>query len=133
MQTFKFFLVTLIICFFSQIHSGELKKNWANFTVELKKSVFLGSNVKLEFLFKNLSKDDDTFSSIMQLEAISGEGDRGELNFMQSDCDGSIPPLGMFKCKAQFTFPSDIRKIFVIIGAGILADAVYFNIEKNSE
>ena len=77
----------------------EQKKKWANFTVELKKSIFIENNVDLEFLFKNLSPQDDTFSSITQLEARSSEGDRGELNFLETDCDGSIPPLGFLNVR----------------------------------
>ena len=127
------FFTTILIFFYSVLEAEEKKKKWASFTVELKKSIFIENNVDLEFLFKNLSQQDDTFSSITQLEARSSEGDRGELNFLETDCDGSIPPLGFFKCKVKFTFPSNVNDIFVKVGAGILADAVFFKIKKNSE
>ena len=40
----------------------------------------MGKNVQLEFIFENLSEEDVSFSSLLQLEARSGEGDRGELD-----------------------------------------------------
>ena len=114
----------------NNLEAKNQKKQWDNISIELKKTRFIGKNVQLEFVFENLSEEDDSFSSLLQLEARSGDGDRGELDFTYTDCDGTIPPLGFFKCKIQFNFPSNLNVVSVQIGAGVLTKAVFFKIKK---
>ena len=114
----------------NNLEAKNQKKQWDNISIELKKTRFIGKNVQLEFVFENLSEEDDSFSSLLQLEARSGDGDRGELDFAYTDCDGTIPPLGFFKCKIQFNFPSNLNVVSVQIGAGVLTKAVFFKIKK---
>ena len=90
----------------------------------------MGKNVQLEFIFENLSEEEVSFSSLLQLEARSGEGDRGELDFTYTDCDGTVPPLGFFKCKIQFNFPNILNVVSAQIGAGVLTKAVFFKVQK---
>ena len=114
----------------NNLEAKNQKKQWDNISIELKKTRFIGKNVQLEFVFENLSEEDDSFSSLLQLEARSGDGDRGELDFTYTDCHGTIPPLGFFKCKIQFNFPSNLNVVSVQIGAGVLTKAVFFKIKK---
>ena len=129
---FHIFVVFFTVLFFlnNNLEAKNQKKQWGNISIELKKTRFIGKNVQLEFVFENLSEEDDSFSSLLQLEARSGDGDRGELDFTYTDCDGTIPPLGFFKCKVQFNFPSNLNVVSVQIGAGVLMKAVFFKIKK---
>ena len=126
-------LIAAFVCFFvfsSTLEAKNHKKQWGNISIELKKTNFIGKNVQLEFVFENLSEEDASFSSLLQLEARSGDGDRGELDFTYTDCDGTIPPLGFFKCRVQFNFPTILNVVSAQIGAGILTKAVFFKIQK---
>ena len=124
------FLFSILFVLNDNLEAKNQKKQWGNISVELKKTRFMGQNVQLEFVFENLSEVDDSFSSLLQLEARSGDGDRGELDFTYTDCDGTIPPLGFFKCKVQFNFPSTLNVVSAQIGAGVLTKAVFFKIQK---
>ncbi|MBD22992.1 MAG: hypothetical protein CL572_04955, partial [Alphaproteobacteria bacterium] len=121
LNIFNVFVSVLSILFIlnNNLEANNLKKQWGNISIELKKTRFMGKNVQLEFIFENLSEEDVSFSSLLQLEARSGEGDRGELDFTHTDCDGTIPPLGFFKCKIQFNFPTILNVVSAQIGAGI--------------
>ena len=132
LNIFHIFVVFFTVLFFlsNNLEAKNQKKQWGNISIELKKTRFIGKNVQLEFVFENLSEVDDSFSSLLQLEARSGGGDRGELDFTYTDCDGTIPPLGFFKCKVQFNFPSALNVISAQIGAGVLTKAVFFKIQK---
>ena len=126
-----FIIVFSIVClFYSNLEAKNHKKQWGNISIELKKTRFMGQNVQLEFVFENLSEEDVSFSSLLQLEARSGDGDRGELDFTHTDCDGTVPPLGFFKCKVQFNFPSILNVVSAQIGAGVLTKAAFFKIKK---
>ena len=135
LNIFNVFVSVLSILFIlnNNLEANNLKKQWGNISIELKKTRFMGKNVQLEFIFENLSEEDVSFSSLLQLEARSGEGDRGELDFSHTDCDGTIPPLGFFKCKIQFNFPNILNVVSAQIGAGILTKAVFFKIQKQKE
>ena len=135
LNIFNVFVSILSILFIlnNNLEANNLKKQWGNISIELKKTRFMGKNVQLEFIFENLSEEDVSFSSLLQLEARSGEGDRGELDFTHTDCDGTIPPLGFFKCKIQFNFPTILNVVSAQIGAGILTKAVFFKIQKQKE
>tara|TARA_B100000530_G_scaffold320359_1_gene253640 strand:- start:581 stop:1006 length:426 start_codon:yes stop_codon:yes gene_type:complete len=135
LNIFNVFVSVLSILFIlnNNLEANNLKKQWGNISIELKKTRFMGKNVQLEFIFENLSEEDVSFSSLLQLEARSGEGDRGELDFTHTDCDGTIPPLGFFKCKIQFNFPTILNVVSAQIGAGILTKAVFFKIQKQKE
>ena len=135
LNIFNVFVSVLSILFIlnNNLEANNLKKQWGNISIELKKTRFMGKNVQLEFIFENLSEEDVSFSSLLQLEARSGEGDRGELDFSHTDCDGTIPPLGFFKCKIQFNFPTILNVVSAQIGAGILTKAVFFKIQKQKE
>ena len=137
MRIYRFNIFHIFVVFFSivfvlndNLEAKNQKKQWGNISVELKKTKFIGQNVQLEFVFENLSEVDDSFSSLLQLEARSGDGDRGELDFTYTDCDGTIPPLGFFKCKVQFNFPSTLNVVSAQIGAGVLTKAVFFKVQK---
>ena len=95
---FRFFVLN------NNLEAKNQKKQWDNISIELKKTRFIGKNVQLEFVFENLSEEDDSFSSLLQLEARSGDGDRGELDFTYTDCDGTIPPLGFLSVKFSLIF-----------------------------
>lgn len=135
LNIFQIFVVFFSILFVlnNNLEAKNQKKQWGNISIELKKTRFIGKNVQLEFVFENLSEEDVSFSSLLQLEARSGEGDRGELELTHTDCDGTVPPLGFFKCKVQFNFPTILNVLSAQIGAGILTKAVFFKIEKQKE
>ena len=124
---------SIIFVLNNNLEAKNQKKQWDNISIELKKTRFIGKNVQLEFVFENLSEEDDSFSSLLQLEARSGDGDRGELDFTYTDCDGTVPPLGFFKCKIQFNFPNILNVVSAQIGAGILTKSVFFKIQKQKE
>ena len=128
-----FIVFSILFIFNNSLEANTLKKQWGNISIELKKTKFMGKNVQVEFIFENLSEEDVSFSSLLQLEARSGEGDRGELDLIYTDCDGTVPPLGFFKCKVQFNFPTILNVLSAQIGAGILTKAVFFKIEKQKE
>lgn len=130
-KKFKFYIVVLIFLFInSNVNANNHKKQWANLSIELKKTSFIGNNVQLEFLFENLSEIEENFSSLLQLESRSGKGDRGEMDWTYTDCDGMIPPLGFFKCFVQFNFPSNPNELTLKIGAGVMTKAIFFKISK---
>ena len=135
LNIFNVFVSVLSILFIlnNNLEANNLKKQWGNISIELKKTRFMGKNVQLEFIFEILSEEDVSFSSLLQLEARSGEGDRGELDFTYTDCDGTVPPLGFFKCKIQFNFPNILNVVSAQIGAGILTKSVFFKIQKQKE
>tara|TARA_B100001027_G_C16176341_1_gene289358 strand:- start:103 stop:522 length:420 start_codon:yes stop_codon:yes gene_type:complete len=127
----RFFIIILCIFINFEIKANDHRKQWGNLSVELKKKSFIGKNVQLEFLFENLSELEENFSSVLYLESRSSSGDRGEMSWTTyTDCDGMIPPLGFFKCKVQFDFPTNLDALTVKIGAGIVTKAVFFKISK---
>ena len=125
-----FIVFSILFIFNNNLEAKNTKKQWGNLSIELKKKIFMGKNVQLEFIFENLSEEEVSFSSLLQLEARSGEGDRGELDFTYTDCDGTVPPLGFFKCKIQFNFPNILNVVSAQIGAGVLTKAVFFKVQK---
>ena len=135
LNNFKIFFIvfSILFSFNKNLEANTPKKQWGNISIELKKTRFMGKNVQVEFIFENLSEEDVSFSSLLQLEARSGEGDRGELELTHTDCDGTVPPLGFFKCKVQFNFPTILNVLSAQIGAGILIKAVFFKIENQKE
>ena len=75
LNIFNVFVSVLSILFIlnNNLEANNLKKQWGNISIELKKTRFMGKNVQLEFIFENLSEEDVSFSSLLQLEARSGE------------------------------------------------------------
>lgn len=108
--------------------SAGVEKNWGNIGVTLKDYRFFGSSFNTVLVMRNNSSKEEKISSIMQMEALTDEGDKGEFQLMDSSCDGAIPPNGAFKCKLTYKFPESPKKVSLRIGAGVLTDALYFNI-----
>jgi hypothetical protein len=79
---------------------------------------------------KNQSDKEQSISSLLHFQALSEEGDQGEMDLTGTHCDGAIPPNGVFKCKLVFTFGQPPKGLSLRVGAGILTDAVYFNLPQ---
>ena len=103
------------------VHNGELVVDiWAGHTDEQRTQ---------EWEKDTITNVWSTTKTMMAISALV-LADRGELDFTYTDCDGTIPPLGFFKCKVQFNFPSALNVISAQIGAGVLTKAVFFKIQK---
>jgi hypothetical protein len=105
------------------------QKQWANVLVTLKEASVTGKTANLALLMQNLSDKEEPISSLVYFEALSEEGDKGEMDWVRSKCDGTIPPKGVFKCKLSYKFEKSPKEISVRVGAGVLADTVYFRFQ----
>jgi hypothetical protein len=103
-------------------------KQWGTVLVTLKDYSVRGGVVSVVLLMKNQSDKEETISSLLFFEALSEEGDLGENDWTNNNCDGTIPPNGVFKCQLGFTFRDAPKEVSLRVGAGFLADAVYFNL-----
>jgi hypothetical protein len=97
--------------------------------VTLREASVRNKTASLGLLVQNQSDKEDTISSLVFFEALSEEGDQGEMDLMKSKCDGTLPPNGVFKCKLAYGFEKSPKEITLRVGAGILAEAVYFKVQ----
>ncbi len=105
------------------------QKRWAKTLVTLKEASLKNKTASLGLVVQNQSEKEETISSLVFFEALSEEGDQGELDLMKSKCDGTLPPNGVFKCKLTYGFEKSPKQITLRVGAGILAKAVYFKVQ----
>ena len=105
------------------------QKRWAKTLVTLKEVSLKNKTASLGLLVQNQAEKEETISSLAFFEALSEEGDQGEMDLMKSKCDGTLPPNGVFKCKLAYGFEKSPKQITLRVGAGILAKAVYFRVQ----
>jgi hypothetical protein len=103
-------------------------KQWGTVEITLKSYKAAGNQVGIWLLFRNNAARSESISSLMQFEATSNEGDRGELSWENTKCDGKIPPHGLLKCLLVYNFPTRPQSVTLMIGAGILAEEVIFEL-----
>ena len=87
-----------------------------------------GKQVGVWLRFRNTSEKGEVYSSLMQFQATSHEGDNGEMSWGDTKCDGTVPPHGLFKCLLVYTFPTRPNSVTLMVGAGFLANEVYFEL-----
>jgi hypothetical protein len=105
------------------------QKRWARTLVTLKEASVRNKTASLGLLVQNESDGEETISSLAFFEALSEEGDQGEMELMKSKCDGTLPPNGVFKCKLAYSFEKPPKEVTLRVGAGILAQVVYFKVQ----
>jgi len=105
-------------------------KMWGNIKVTLKETKFIDKTVIVKLILKNLGDQDDDFNSLFQTEMISLNGNKGNLNMNDSDCDGTMHPGTIIECKLTFYFTKSVNKASIKIGAGLLSDAIFFKISN---
>lgn len=87
-------------------------------------------NTVIVLLMKNPTDQGETISSLLYFHALSEEGDIGDMSFMDTKCDGTIPPQGVLKCRLSYEFPEPPLEVNLQVGAGIMTDAIYFKIKR---
>ena len=54
----------------------------------------------------NLAEEEKSIALLLFIEAQSESGEFGDYDYAKTNCDGTIPPKGTFKCKLSLIFPS---------------------------
>ena len=54
----------------------------------------------------NLAEEEKSIACLLFIEAQSESGEFGDYDYAKTNCDGTIPPKGTFKCKLSLIFPS---------------------------
>jgi len=104
-------------------------KDWGNLTVSLEAASFRGNRAAVALKFRNQTEKPESISSLLLFEMLSLDGDHGDFDMLTSECDGTVPPLGAFKCTLVYSFAAPPQGISLKVGAGIMTDAVYFTIK----
>ena len=105
-------------------------KEWGTTTVELKDHSFSGKTANIVLLMKNPTDEEEQISSLLSFQALSEEGDLGEMSWTGTKCDGTILPQGVLKCRLSYTFPAPPLEVNLRVGAGIMTEAIYFKIKR---
>lgn len=104
-------------------------KMWGNIKVSLKETKFNNKTVVVKLILKNLGDQDDNFNSLFQTEMISNSN-KGNLDIGNSNCDGTMHPGTIIRCKLTFNFTNRVNKASIKIGAGIFSDAIFFKLSN---
>ena len=112
---------------FALAHADDLSatKQWGTVDVTLRSYDVYGDMVRVRLLFRNNADNSEVISSLMQFEAVSDEGDKGQMDYAATDCDGRIPPHALLKCSLSYRFPAPPSSVILTVGA---FERVYFNI-----
>jgi len=105
------------------------QKTWGSIQATLKDANVKGKTGNVTLLLKNGADKEETISSLAQIQVTSEEGDKGDLDFMNSSCDGKIPPNGVLKCKLAMNFPAPPKELTIALGAGIVSETVYLKVK----
>ena len=107
------------------------QKRWDQMLVTLKHASVRNTTASVALVMQNLSEKEETISSLLQFEALSEEGDQGQMDWHTSKCDGTVPPKGVFKCKLAYKFETTPKALSLRVGAGMLVSAVYFKVQAS--
>lgn len=104
-------------------------KNWGSIQVTLKEANISGNKARVSLLFQNTAQKPEPVSLLM-MEILSTEGDVGKADWAESECGGTIPPMGPLKCRLVYNFTTSPMGLNIQVGAGFLSEPVFFKIGK---
>ena len=103
-------------------------KQWGAVDITLTDASIRGNKARISLLLKNTSGKVESISSLWQMnQALSDSGDKGQLEWTSTQCDGDIPPNSLMKCHLSWSFPADVKNISLTIG---VVTKSFFKISK---
>lgn len=103
-------------------------KQWGAVDITLTDASIRGNKARVSLLLKNTSGIVESISSLWQMnQALSDSGDKGQLEWTSTQCDGDIPPNSLMKCHLSWSFPVELKNISLTIG---VVTKTFFKISK---
>ena len=117
----------------TQVTQVGQSKQFGTIKVTLQSYSIQGVNADVVLLMDNLADAETSISFLLFFEARSDAGELGDYNYAKTNCDGTIPPKGTFKCKLALVFPDAPKLISLRVGEGMMGEGVYFNLAAASQ
>jgi hypothetical protein len=94
----------------------------------------VGGSVAIAFGIINNSDEEKNLSSLINFEASSDTGVRGEPDIMKTKCDGTIPPHGKYTCVVSYKFPGGApTAVRVRVQDGLVSNGNWFYVQVVSD
>jgi zinc-ribbon domain len=106
-----------------------VEHQWGQMLVTMREAVIRGKVVSVTLMIKNPTDQDENISSLMHFQALSEEGDKGDMDWMATKCDGSIPRGRQMKCTLVYKFPAPPKDVDLQVGAGLMTEALHFRVQ----
>ena len=87
-----------------------------------------GANADVMLRMDNLAGEEKSIAFLLFIEAQSESGELGDYDYAKTNCDGTIPPKGSFKCKLALVFPVAPKQVSLRVGEGMGGEVVTFNL-----
>ena len=87
-----------------------------------------GANADVMLRMDNLAGEEKSIAFLLFIEAQSESGELGDYDYAKTNCDGTIPPKGSFKCKLALVFPIAPKQVALRVGEGMGGEVVTFNL-----
>ena len=102
---------------------GTLKVTLESFSIH-------GVTADVVLRMDNLADAERSIAMLLFFEARSDGGELGDYDYAKSNCDGTIPPKGSFKCKLALIFPDAPNQVSLRVGEGMMGETVTFDLAR---
>ena len=96
--------------------------------VTLESFAFHGANADVMLRMDNLADEEKSIALLLFIDAQSESGELADYDYAKTNCDGTIPPKGSFKCKLALVLPTAPKQVALRVGAGMGGEVVTFNL-----
>ena len=87
--------------------------------VTLESFAFHGANADVMLRMDNLADEEKSIALLLFIDAQSESGELADYDYAKTNCDGTIPPKGSFKCKLALVFPIAPKQVALRVGEGM--------------
>ena len=87
-----------------------------------------GAKADVVLRMDNLSGEEKSIAFLLFFEAQSESGELGDYDYAKTNCDGTIPPKGIFTCTLALVFLAPPNRITLRVGEGMAGDVVTFTL-----
>lgn len=112
----------------TQASPAGQSKQFDSIKVTLDSFAFQGAKADVMLSMDNLGDEEKSIAFLLFFEAQSESGELGDYDYAKTNCDGTIPPKGSFKCKLALIFPSAPKQVVLKVGEGMGGEVVTFNL-----
>ena len=103
-------------------------KQFGSIKVTLESFAFQGANADVMLRMDNLADEERSIALLLFIDAQSESGELGDYDYAKTNCDGTIPPKGSFKCKLALVFPVAPKLVTLRVGEGMGGEVVTFSL-----
>jgi hypothetical protein len=112
----------------TQASQAGQSQQFDSIKVTLESFAFQGAKGDVMLRMDNLAEEEKSIALLLFIEAQSESGEFGDYDYAKTNCDGTIPPKGTFKCKLSLIFPAAPKQVTLRVGEGMGGEVVTFSL-----